>query len=240
MSLKLLVVDDDPTLLRFLQDFLRGEGFDILAANSGTEALRLAYREHPDLVVLDVMMPVMDGWEVCARLREMSDIPIILLTAKSSEADKLRGFHLGVDDYVTKPFSFAELSARIQAILTRRTPRDEKGRNLLIYADIILDLDKREVRRSGQVVALTPTEYRLMEFLLRTQGRAVEEQELSQQVWGDYRQDTSAVRRYIWLLRQKFENDPAHPRLIRTVRGFGYRLGGATGLLSQEDIEEEE
>src|SRR5512146_2374794 len=111
MSWKILLVDDDPTLLRFLQDYLREYKHEVFSANNGPEALRVAYREHPDLVVLDVMMPVMDGWEVCARLRELSDIPIILLTAKSTEADKLRGFQLGVDDYVTKPFSFAELSA---------------------------------------------------------------------------------------------------------------------------------
>lgn len=233
MSWKILVVDDDPTLLRFLQDYLREEKYEVFAANQGTEALRIAYREHPDLVVLDVMMPGMDGWEVCARLRELSDIPIILLTAKSTEADKLRGFQLGVDDYITKPFSFAELTARIQAVLARtRRPASESERNLLFFGNFTLDLDKREARHDEEVIALTPTEFRLLEYFVRNKGRAISEDELSQEVWGDYYQgERSAVRRYIWMLRQKFEENPSSPRWIRTVRGFGYRLGTGTGPL---------
>jgi DNA-binding response OmpR family regulator len=235
MSWKILLVDDDPTLLRFLQDYLREEKHEVLSANNGPEALRVAYREHPDLVILDVMMPVMDGWEVCARLRELSDVPIILLTAKSTEADKLRGFQLGVDDYMTKPFSFAELSARIQAVLARTNrPAPKVERRLLYFGDFTLDLDKREARNGQEVIPLTPTEFRLLECLVRNKSRAVSEQELSEQVWGAYyqQQDNSAVRRYIWLLRQKFESDPANPRWIRTVRGFGYRMGTGTGRLA--------
>ncbi len=233
MSLKILVVDDDPTLLRFLQDYLREEKYEVFAANQGPEALRVAYREHPDLVVLDVMMPGMDGWEVCARLRELSDIPIILLTAKSTEADKLRGFQLGVDDYITKPFSFAELTARIQAVIGRtRRPPSSNERNLLFFGDFTLDLDKHEARRDEAVIALTPTEFRLLEYFVRNKGRAISEDELSQEVWGDYYQgERSAVRRYIWMLRQKFEDNPSSPIWIRTVRGFGYRLGTGTGIL---------
>jgi two-component system KDP operon response regulator KdpE len=226
MAQKILVVDDDPTLLRFLLDFLNGESFTVVSANNGPEGLRVAYREHPDLVILDVMMPVMDGWEVCARLREMSDVPIILLTAKSAESDKLRGFRLGVDDYVTKPFSFAELSARIHAVLARTQKAPSNERNLVSFGPLVLDLDRRELRRGEEIIALTPTEYRMLEFIGRNQDRAVSEAELMQEVWGNYRQeDTVAVRRYIWLLRQKIEEDPANPRLILTVRGFGYRLG---------------
>jgi DNA-binding response OmpR family regulator len=231
MNSKILLVDDDPTLLRFLQDYLGGEGFQVTAVGSGQEALRVAYREHPDLVVLDVMMPVMDGWEVTARLREMADVPIILVTAKSAEADKLRGFQLGVDDYLTKPFSFAELIARIQAVLARtRRPTPPGSPNVLHFSEYTLDLDRREARRGPDVITLTPTEFRLMEYLVRNKARAVSEEELNQQVWGTYHSnDSSAVRRYIWLLRQKFEPNPAEPRLIRTVRGYGYRLGGETG-----------
>lgn len=234
MSYKILLVDDDPTLLRFLNDYLSGEGYQIVTANNGPEGLRSAYRDHPDLAILDVMMPVMDGWEICARLREMSDLPIILLTAKSSEEDKLRGFQLGVDDYITKPFSFAELTARIQAVLTRtRKPSPKSGPNLLFFGDYAMDLDRREVRHDKEVIMLTPTEFRLMEFLVRNKGRAVSEQELNEQIWGSYHSpDSSAVRRYIWLLRQKFEINPSTPRLIRTVRGFGYRLGTDTGILT--------
>ena len=224
---KILVVDDDPTLLRFLQDFLREEKYSVIAAANGNEALRQAYREHPDLVVLDVMMPGMDGWEVTARLRELSDVPIILLTAKSSEADKLRGFGLGVDDYLTKPFSFAELNARIQAVLNRARHKPLSERNILQIGDLEVDLDRREVRRAGQTLTLTPTEFRLLEVLARNAGKAVAETELVREVWGAYRQEnTTTVRRYIFLLRKKIEPQPDEPRYILTVRGYGYRLEG--------------
>jgi DNA-binding response OmpR family regulator len=226
MKAKLLLVDDDTTLLEFLGEFLQNESFSILSATNGPEALRLAYREHPNLVVLDVMMPGMDGWELAARLREMSDLPIIIVTGKSTEADKLRGFSLGVDDYLTKPFSFAELSARIQAVLARAAARNPAERNLISFGNLLIDVDKRVVRRKGEIIPLTPTEFRLLEFLARKQGLAVAEAELAQEVWGHYRaEDTTMVRRYIWLLRQKVEDDPADPHLILTLRGFGYRLG---------------
>jgi DNA-binding response OmpR family regulator len=227
---KILVVDDDPTLIRFVSEFLQTESFRVITANNGPEALRHAYREHPDLVLLDVMMPGMDGWEVTARLRELSDLPIILLTAKSSESDKLRGFKLGVDDYVTKPFSLAELRARIQAVLNRAHSQKPQVRNLLHLGELVLDLDKHEARRDGEVIALTPTEYRLIEMLARNLGQAVAEADLIREVWGSNRQEeTAAVRRYIWLLRQKIETDPSKPIYLLTVRGFGYRLepGGA-------------
>lgn len=235
MGYKILLIDDDPTLVRFLSDFLVEESFEVLSANSGPEGLRVAYREHPDLVVLDVMMPVMDGWEVCARLRELSDTPIILLTAKSTEADKLRGFRLGVDDYVTKPFSFAELTARVHAVLSRTNRSQPTERNLIFFGNLLLDIDRREVKRGDEVIQLSPTEYRLLEYMARNQGRAISEAELIQEVWGHYRQeDTVAVRRYIWLLRQKVEVDPANPTLILTVRGFGYRMGTGTLKTSAE------
>lgn len=224
---KILVVDDDPTLLRFLQDYLREEHYQVVAAANGNEALRQAYRERPNLVVLDVMMPGMDGWEVTARLRELSDIPIILLTAKSSESDKLRGFRLGVDDYMTKPFSFAELTARIQAVLNRARQNQSENHNLFTLGELQVDLDRREVRLAGETVTLTPTEFRLLEVLVRRQGNAVSEADLVREVWGAYRQEnTAAVRRYIWLLRKKIEPQPDEPRHILTVRGYGYRLQG--------------
>jgi DNA-binding response OmpR family regulator len=231
MSDKVLLIDDDPTLLRFLGEYLiLNHDVEALAATNGPDGLKLAYREHPDLVVLDVMMPGMDGWEVCARMRELADVPIILLTAKSTEEDKLRGFRLGVDDYVTKPFSFAELAARIQAVLTRVRSRKPVERNLLVFGEFVVDVDKRQARRGDELIALTPTEFRLLEYIARRQGSAIPESELVQEVWGNYREeDTAAVRRYIFLLRQKIEPDPAHPRLILTVRGFGYRMG--TGAL---------
>jgi DNA-binding response OmpR family regulator len=224
MNEKILLVDDDPTLIQFVAEFLTNDGMQVFCANNGQEALRLAYKEHPELVVLDVMMPGMDGWEVTARMREMADIPIILITGKTAEADKLRGFKLGVDDYVTKPFSFAELSARIRAVLTRisRTPLDEQ---VIQFGKCVLDISRRELRIDGELVSLTPTEYRLLEVLAQNRGHAVSEAELVQGIWGNNRQeDSSVVRRYIWLLRRKIEENPSSPAWVITVRGFGYRL----------------
>ncbi len=226
MRYKILLVDDEPTLIKFLGEYLQGQDMEVVSAASGAEALRVAFREQPDLVVLDVMMPGMDGWEVVSRLRELSEMPIILLTAKNAEADKLRGFRLGVDDYVTKPFSFAELTARIQAVISRTRPAvAAENRNLALFGEWVLDMDARELRRGGQSVPLTPTEYRLLETLARQQGRAVEESALVQEVWGPtFQEDTAALRRYIFLLRQKIEPDPTRPQFILTVRGYGYRL----------------
>jgi two-component system KDP operon response regulator KdpE len=231
---RILIVDDDPTLHRFAGEYLTNHGYVVLHAHDGPEALRIAYKEHPALVLLDVMMPHMDGWEVCARMREMSDVPIILLTAKSAETEKLRGFRMGIDDYVTKPYSLAELSARIQAVLSRARSKPVTERNLITYGDVIIDLDKRQAKRGDEEIPLTPTEYRLLEFLARNQGRAITEIELSQEIWGNCREEsTGALRRYVFLLRQKIESDPAHPKLILTVRGYGYRMG--TGSLNNPE-----
>jgi len=225
MQDKILFVDDDATLLRFMTEYFQGHPYELLTAQSGPDALKLAYQSHPALAVLDVMMPGMDGWEVCARLREMSDIPIILLTGKTAEADKLRGFRLGVDDYVTKPFSFAELAARVQAVLARAKQRQAGEENIISCGTLVVDLDKREVTSRGKQLALTPTEFRLLEVLARKKGKAVSEGELIQEMWGANRQEeTTAVRRYIWLLRKKIEDDPSHPTRVVTVRGYGYRL----------------
>lgn len=225
MADKILLVDDDATLRHLFSEYLRHNEFEVAAAASGSEALRLAYSERPDLVILDVMMPVMDGWETCARLRELSDVPIILLTAKATEADKLRGFRLGADDYVTKPFSFAELTARIQAVLARSRPAPGTTHRVYTLGDLVVDVDRRLVEARGQPVALTPTEFRLLECLAHQGGQAVAEAVLAQEAWGEYKQeDAGAVRRYIWLLRQKIEVDTSQPKHILTVRGFGYRL----------------
>lgn len=227
---KIIFVDDDATLLRFMKEYFQDHPYELLTAASGPEALRLAYQSHPSLAVVDVMMPGMDGWEVCARLREMSDIPIILLTGKTAEADKLRGFRLGVDDYVTKPFSFAELAARIQAVLARSRQRQEGEENIIHCGTLVVDLDKREVTLNGKLLALTPTEFRLLEVLVRKKGKAVSEEDLILEMWGANRQEeTTAVRRYIWLLRKKIEDDPSHPTRVVTVRGYGYRLEAETG-----------
>ena len=223
---QILLIDDDRTLLNLLGEFLRGEAFEVSVAPNGETGLRLAYEQHPDLVLLDVMLPGMDGWEICARLREMSRVPIIMLTAKATEADKLRGFRLGVDDYVTKPFSFAELVARIQAVLGRVSASEKRDAAHIVYGGIILDRQRYQATLDGRILELTPTEFRLLEALVRRGGKVASEAELVQEVWGAYRQDdTALVRRYILMLRKKVEPDPANPSRILTVRGFGYRMG---------------
>lgn len=223
---QILLIDDDRTLLNLLGEFLRGEAFEVSVAPNGETGLRLAYEQHPDLVLLDVMLPGMDGWEICARLREMSRVPIIMLTAKATEADKLRGFRLGVDDYVTKPFSFAELVARIQAVLGRVSASEKRDAAHIVYGGITLDRERYQATLEGRILELTPTEFRLLEALVRRGGKVASEAELVQEVWGAYRQDdTALVRRYILMLRKKVELDPANPSRILTVRGFGYRMG---------------
>ena len=224
MKTKILLVDDDQALLRLLSQYLRESGFEVFDAPNGQVGLRLAYNERPNLVLLDVMLPGMDGWEICGRLRELSDIPIIMLTAKTTEADKLRGFRLGVDDYVTKPFSFAELVARIQAVLNRTsTAGGENG--YLAHGEIVLNMEKYQASLAGKVLDLTPTEFRLLEALVRRKGKVVSERELTAEVWSTHRHDPALVRRYILMLRKKLEEDPSHPVWVKTVRGFGYRLG---------------
>jgi two-component system KDP operon response regulator KdpE len=233
MNYRILLIDDDPTLLKLLGQYLRESHFEVYEASTGKEGLRLAYSERPDLVLLDVMLPGMDGWEVCARLREMTDVPIIMLTAKTTESDKLRGFRLGVDDYVTKPFSFAELVARIQAVLNRLKLSDERA-GILVHGDIVLDLNKFQAMIGGQFLELTPTEFRLLETLVRHKGGVVSDEELMRDVWGYERNDPSLVRRYILLLRRKMERVSPNSVWVRTVRGFGYRLG--TGSLVAPDL----
>jgi DNA-binding response OmpR family regulator len=222
---KILAVDDDPTLLRFVGDYLAGEGHQVVSADRGTKALKQFFRERPDLILLDVMMPGMDGWEVCARIRELADTPIVLLTAKSTEADKLRGFRMGIDDFVAKPFSLAELAARVKAVLGRVAADPRQEPRLLQVGPILVDARRREARLNGQPLELTPTEFRLLAVLASRPGVAVSRQELTEAVWSSTPdQGGSALRRYIWFLRQKIENDPRHPTRLVTVRAYGYRL----------------
>jgi two-component system KDP operon response regulator KdpE len=229
MKKKILFVDDDNTLIQFFSEYLASDGFDPITATNGPDALKAAYIHHPDLVILDVMMPGMDGWEVCARLREMSAVPVILVTGKTSETDKLRGFKLGADDYLTKPFSFAELTARIRAVLGRSQQVSSETNSTLQIEDLTIHLEKRTVKRDGHEIILTPTEFRLLEYLAKNHGRAIPEEELAKAVWGNYREEeASTVRRYIFLLRQKVEKDPANPTVVKTLRGFGYRMGTAS------------
>jgi len=225
MTSKLLIVDDDKTLLRFLKEYLEGDGFQVIAEDGGSRALKAFFAERPDLIILDIMMPGMDGWEVCARIREMADTPIILLTAKSSESDKMRGFRLGIDDYVVKPFSLAELAARTKAVLTRASSVKEEDERELSAGPITINLRRREAMLGEELMELTQTEFRLLAALCRRPGEAVSQQELIHEVWGEhYDPRGGALRRFIWLLRQKIEEDPCNPQYILNVRGYGYRF----------------
>ena len=220
----ILLIDDDETLLELLADHLSAAGYHLLRANSGLKGLRLASETEPDLVVLDVMMPGMDGWEVCKRLRDNSTVPIIMLTAKGDEFDKLRGFGLGVDDYVTKPFSFAELVARVGAVLSRAGVSAAPS-SQVTSGDLTIDLDQHRVTLADQVVDLTPTECRLLETLARHANRTLSTEQLLDTVWGpQYAGELKHVKHYIWTLRNKIEVDPGDPKHILTERGFGYRF----------------
>jgi DNA-binding response OmpR family regulator len=226
MKRTVLLVDDDESLRQVISQYLTQEGYHVVAAGSGVEALRLFYSERPDAVLLDLMMPGMDGWEVCARLRELSDAPILLVTARTAQEDKLRGFRLGIDDYLSKPFSLAELAARLQAVLARSKKSGGREERILAWHDLRMDLGKRQVSCKEKAVLLTPTEFRLLEVLMQRQGSVATEEELRREIWGSERPvDSSAIRRYIWLLRQKIEDDPAKPERVLAVRGAGYRLG---------------
>ena len=220
-----LLVDDDSTLLKFLGEFLRNADLNVLTTDKSETALRLLYDERPDILVLDVMMPGMDGFVLASRVREISSVPMILLTAKNSESDKLRGFRLGIDDYITKPFSFAELAARITAVLGRARGTNTAQRNVMAFGNVTVDLDRLNVVREGVAVSLSPTEFKMLRFLVENRGRAISEEELLKTVWGlEEGAERGYVRRYIWFLRQKLERDPTNPELIQTIRGFGYRI----------------
>jgi two-component system KDP operon response regulator KdpE len=219
-----LIVDDDVTLNKLVSEHLVTAGYRTLTAVDGKSGLQFIDEEDPDIVILDVMMPFMDGWEVCRRIRENTKIPIIMLTAKDEELDKLRGFHLGVDDYVTKPFSFAELTARVNAVLTR-SGHEPKASKLIVSGDLEIDFEQRRVARNGDQVELTPTEFRLLKTIAQTTGRTVSTEELLREVWGpEYSGEVSHVKHYVWSLRKKIEADPGDPKHILTERGFGYRF----------------
>jgi DNA-binding response OmpR family regulator len=239
MKTRILLVDDDQTLSNLLGQYLRESNFEVFSASNGPAGLRLAFNEHPDLVLLDVMMPGMDGWEVCTRLRELSDVPVIMITAKTAETDKLRGFSLGVDDYMTKPFSFVELVARIQAVIGRlHNERKEVG--YIAHGEIVLNMEKYQASLGGRTLVLTPTEFRLLEVLVRRKGKVVSDEALIREVWGSERSDPALVRRYILMLRKKLEDDPSSPVWLRTVRGFGYRLGTGPLKLPEDNKPPEE
>jgi DNA-binding response OmpR family regulator len=222
----LLIIDDDKGLTQLLSDFLSAQGYNTQTAENGKLGLRSMYERQADIILLDVTMPEKDGWETLQRIREVSNVPVIMLTARGDETDILHGFSLGADDYVTKPFSFAQLSARMHAVLNR-SGQDANAENRISINGLEVDIRLKRVWRDGQVLALTPTEFKLLVTLMHHPGEVVSPKDLVKEVWGaQYASEIGHVRRYVWHLRQKIEPDPENPRFIFNDRGFGYRFGG--------------
>jgi DNA-binding response OmpR family regulator len=223
---RILVVDDEERMVRFIRLNLEHDGFRVVEAYNGTQAVDKVRSNLPDLILLDVMMPDIDGFEVLRIIREVSTVPVIMLTAKGEEDDRVRGLELGADDYITKPFSPRELVSRVKAVL-RRTEATTGATHGLIEVDdrLKLDFDRREVWVEDKLVKLRPTEYRLLYHLVQNAGWVITHDQLLTRVWGyEYRDEPHYVRLYINYLRQKLEKDPSNPKYILTERGVGYRF----------------
>ena len=222
----ILVVDDEPRMVRFVRMNLDLEGYKVTEAGSGIETLEKVRDELPDLVLLDVMMPEMDGFETLERLREISTVPVIMLTVKGEEEDRIRGLELGADDYVTKPFSPRELASRIRAVLRRaEMPTPTPKTTIKIDDRLEIDFRQREVIADGERIRLRPTEYRLLYHLVNNAGWVMTHEMLLSKVWGyEYRDETGLLRLYITYLRKKIESEPGNPQYIFTERGLGYRF----------------
>ena len=223
--MKILVVDDEMLLVKRIRFNLQNEGYDVITGSNGLEAVALVQEQNPDLVVLDVMMPEMDGLTACSKIREFSDVPIIMLTAKTDDMDKLIGFDHGVDDYLTKPFNILELKARIRALLrrSRAAAPKEQPSNTLSIGSITLDLDARNAYRAGVLADLTAKEFDVIEFLMRNPNRVYSREALLDTIWAyEYRSDIRTVDVHIRRLREKLEENPAEPKFILTKWGVGY------------------
>jgi two-component system KDP operon response regulator KdpE len=222
----ILIVDDEPRMARFVRMNLELEGYQVIEAGNGIEALESVRDDLPDLVLLDVMMPEMDGFETLERLREISTVPVIMLTVKGDEEDRIRGLELGADDYVSKPFSPRELASRIRAVLRRADMPSPVAKTAIRIDDrFSVDFRQREVIVDGERVRLRPTEYRLLYHLVNNAGWVMTHEMLLSKVWGyEYRDETGLLRLYITYLRKKIEPEPGNPRYILTERGVGYRF----------------
>jgi two-component system OmpR family response regulator len=232
MSHKVLVVEDDSTLLGVIKYNLVKEGYTTITASDGAQAIEAARKEHPDLIILDIMLPKIDGLEVCRILRHESNIPIIMLTAKSEEIDKVVGLEIGADDYMTKPFSVKELMARIKALLRRSEmagqqsdPSTTVHLSAIRAGDFEIDVERHTVSCRGTAIELTPKEFDLLACLMRNKGRVMSRDHLMEKVWGyDFDGDSRTVDVHIRWLRGKIEDDAAQPRHLITVRGVGYKF----------------
>ena len=221
--MKILVVDDEELLVKGIRFNLQNEGYEIITGSNGLEAVALAQNQKPDLIILDVMMPEMDGMTACSRIREFSEVPIILLTAKADDMDKLMGFDNGADDYLTKPFNILELKARIRALLRRSGVKEKSQANVLTVGSISLDLNSRNAYRSGVLADLTAKEFDVVEFLMRNPNRVYSREALLDTIWAyEYRSDIRTVDVHIRRLREKLEENPAEPQYIMTKWGVGY------------------
>ena len=221
--MKILVVDDEALLVKGIRFNLQSEGYEVVTGSNGLEAVELAKDPEVGLIVLDIMMPHMDGLTACAKIREISNVPIILLTAKADDMDKLIGFDNGADDYLTKPFNILELKARIRALLRRSASAQENKQNTLTVGSITLDLDGRNAYRAGQPVDLTAKEFDVIEFLMRNANRVYSREALLDSIWTyEYRSDIRTLDVHIRRLREKLEADPAKPEYIMTKWGVGY------------------
>ena len=226
MSRKVLVVDDEKNIVDIVAFNLHKEGYDVLLAYDGLSGLELAQKENPELVLLDIMMPNMDGFEVCRRIREKSQVPIIMLTARAEEVDKVLGLELGADDYVTKPFSVRELMARVKANIRRLEPAPAGQGGSLTFGELVIDQNKYEIRRGGVLLELTHREFELIKFLATQNTQVFTREMLLEKVWGyEYFGDVRTVDVTIRRLRSKVEDNPDQPRYILTKRGVGYYFG---------------
>lgn len=224
---EILVVDDEPGIIRLISMYLEREGFGTVSARSGAEALEIVERNHPALVILDIMLPDIDGWEICREIRRTSDVPIIMLTAREGDEDKIVGLEIGADDYVTKPFVPRELVARVKAILRRvkAMPQQDTVHTIMNFGALTIDPDKREVRLNGEVLTLRAKEYDLLVELARRPGVVFTREKLLQDVWGyDFYGDSGTIDVHVRRLRAKLNDDSSNPRFIETVWGVGYRL----------------
>ena len=221
--MKILVVDDEELLVKGIRFNLQNEGYDVFTGSNGLEAVQMAQTQDPDLIILDVMMPEMDGLSACAKIREFSNVPVILLTAKADDMDKLMGFDYGADDYITKPFNILELKARIRALLRRSGAGLTDTANTLTIGSISLDLNGRNAYRSGVLADLTAKEFDVIEFLMRNPNRVYSREALLDTIWAyEYRSDIRTVDVHIRRLREKLEENPAEPNYIMTKWGVGY------------------
>jgi two-component system OmpR family response regulator len=226
---KILVVDDEKKIVDIVKAYLERDGYRVIVAYEGRLALQMARSESPDLIVLDLMLPEVSGWDVCRTLRTESNVPIIMLTARDDDSDKIVGLELGADDYVVKPFNPKELASRVRAVLRRAEGTAVKTKRIE-FADLSIDLERHEVKRGERLVELTLTEFELLRVLAEAPGRVYSRMQLLEKVQGSaYEGYERTIDSHIKNLRKKVETDPEHPRYVITVRGVGYKFGGGPG-----------